>query len=57
MTVSIKIDHKTPLSILRALALSFARDIDTREGNVSATRIELERVMALIPNAPKGRFA
>ncbi len=52
----IKVDQNTPLSVLKALALSFARDVDRGE-DVEASRSELERVMALIPDAPKGRFA
>lgn len=54
MTAKIKVDRNTPFSLLKALALSLARDIDC--GDRSA-RIELEAVMALIPNSPKGRFA
>lgn len=54
MTATIKIDRNTPLSLLKALALSFAREIDC--GNEDA-RKELERVMALVPTAPEARFA
>lgn len=54
MTAKIKVDRNTPFSLLKALALSLARDIDC--GDRSA-RVELEAVMALIPNSPKGRFA
>lgn len=57
MTASIKIDRRTPLSLLKALALSLARDIDNREGDVAGARLELERVMALVPTAPQPRFA
>lgn len=56
MTANIKVDRNTPLSLLKALALSLARDIDKGEDPRSA-RIELERVMALVPDAPKGKFA
>ena len=56
MTATIKIDRTTPLSVLKALAMSFARDIDRGE-EIEANRNELERVFALIPTAPKGRFA
>lgn len=52
----IKLDANTPLSVLRALALSFARDIDRGE-DVERSREELERIMALVPKAPQPRFA
>lgn len=43
-------DLKTaPLSLLEALALSLARDIDR---GATELREELESVMALVPNAP-----
>lgn len=57
MTASIKVDRNTPLSLLKALALSLARDIDSREGDVAGARLELERVMTLVPTAPQSRFA
>lgn len=56
MTAKIKVDANTPFSLLKALALSLARDIDNRE-DVASAREQLERVMALIPTAPKGKFA
>lgn len=56
MTASIKIDRHTPLSVLKALALSLARDIDKGE-DASGARVQLELVMALVPTAPKGKFA
>lgn len=54
MTAKIKVDRNTPFSLLKALALSLARDIDSGD---RTARVDLEAVMALIPNAPKGRFA
>lgn len=56
MTARIPLDTKTPLSILKALALSFARDIDNGEDRTGELRQELERVMALVPTAPEARF-
>lgn len=53
----IKVDTNTPLSLLQALALSFARDIDRGEDTDGALRAELERVMALVPDARQPRFA
>jgi len=52
----IKLDKTTPLSVLRALALSFARDIDNGEDRDGELRCELERVMSLVPDAREARF-
>lgn len=52
----IKLDKTTPLSVLRALALSFARDIDNGEDCNGELRNELERVMSLVPDAREARF-
>lgn len=56
MTLAMKLDKTTPLSVLKALALSLARDIDNRE-DAETARERLEEVFALIPNAPQPRFA
>lgn len=49
MSTAIKVDpEKLPLSMLKALALSLARDIDR---GATELRDELERIMALIPDA------
>lgn len=49
MTTAIKINYQTaPLSVLKALALSLARDIDQGRKDL---RDELERVMSYVPTA------
>lgn len=49
MTTAIKINYATAsLSVLKALALSLARDIDR---GASELRDELERVMSYVPTA------
>lgn len=51
--IRIKRLDREPLSTLKALALSLARDID--RGN-EELRDQLEYVMALIPDAPERSF-
>lgn len=47
--MSIKVNPETaPLSVLKALAMSLARDIDRGAGEL---RDELEHIMRLIPDA------
>lgn len=47
--MTIKVDYKTaPLSVLKAIALSLARDIDQGKRDLCE---ELERVMAYVPTA------
>lgn len=49
MSTAIKVNPETaPLSVLKALALSLARQIDQGANDL---REELERVMRLIPDA------
>lgn len=47
--MAIKVDYQTaPLSVLKALALSLAREIDQGKRDL---REELERVMSYVPDA------
>ena len=54
--VKIKLETAS-LSVLEALAKSYARDIDRGEDDTEELRGELERVFTLIPDAKQERFA